>query len=247
MSASSIRTLVVDDEPLARRGLRARLAGVTDVDVVGECASGRAAVDEIRSLTPDLVLLDVQMPEVDGFEVIELVGPARMPNVIFVTAFDAYALRAFAAHAIDYLLKPIDDARFADALDRVRQRMRDRDAGALARQLASLLAAVGTATERMARIAVHDRGRVVLLDPDEIAWVGADGDYVRVHANGQRYLVRETLGAMEARLPSHQFVRIQRSTIVNVGRIGVLEPLPNREFLVRLRDGTQLRASRTYD
>ena len=248
MTASQIRTIIVDDEPLARRGIRARLAASGDVSVVGECANGRTAVESIHSLAPDLIFLDVQMPEVDGFGVVEAVTAERMPIVIFVTAYDSHALRAFEAHAIDYLLKPIDDARFAQALGRVRERVRDRTAGALAQQLSALLDDVTrAAAASLDRVAVRDRGRVVLLDPRDIEWVAADGDYLRVNASARSYLVRETLTAMEARLPALRFVRIHRSSIVNVAHIAALEPLPNREFVVVLRDGTQLRSSRSYE
>ncbi len=248
MTASQIRTIIVDDEPLARRGIRARLAASGDVSVVGECANGRTAVESIHSLAPDLIFLDVQMPEVDGFGVVEAVTAKRMPIVIFVTAYDSHALRAFEAHAIDYLLKPIDDARFAQALGRVRERVRDRTAGALAQQLSALLDDVTRAgAASLDRVAVRDRGRLVLLDPRDIEWVAADGDYLRVNASARSYLVRETLTAMEARLPALRFVRIHRSSIVNVAHIAALEPLPNREFVVVLRDGTRLRSSRSYE
>ena len=248
MTAPHIRTLIVDDEPLARRGIRARLAASSDVSVVGECSSGRTAVESIHSLAPDLIFLDVQMPEVDGFAVVESVTAARMPIVIFVTAYDSHALRAFEAHAIDYLLKPIDDVRFAEALSRVRERVRDRAAGVLAQQLSALLADVTRAASvPLDRVAVRDRGRLVLLDPHDIEWVAADGDYLRITASARSYLVRETLTAMEARLPAARFVRIHRSSIVNVAHIGALEPMPNREFVVVLRDGTRLRSSRSYE
>jgi two-component system LytT family response regulator len=228
MSATSIRTLIVDDEPLARRGIRARLTAA-DIETVGECDGGRTAIDAIHALAPDLVFLDVQMPEVDGFAVIESIGAEHMPIVIFLTAFDAHAVHAFDCQALDYLLKPIDDARFAEALSRVRERMRDR-------------------ASRMAeRIAVRDRGRVALLDPRDIEWVAADGDYVRIHTSARSYLVRETLTAMADRLLAPRFVRIHRSTIVNVEQIGELRPMPNREFVIVLRDGTKLRSSRSYD
>jgi two-component system LytT family response regulator len=247
MTTSHIRALIVDDEPLARRGIRARLAAFTDVSVVGECANGRTAVDSIHSLAPDLIFLDVQMPEVDGFAVVESVTAERMPIVIFVTAYDSHALRAFEAHAIDYLLKPIDDTRFAQALGRVRERVRDRTAGALAERLSALLADVSrTAAPSLDRVTVRDRGCVVLLDPRDIEWVAADGDYLRISASARSYLVRETLTAMEARLPASRFARIHRSSIVNVEHIAALEPLPNREFVVVLRDGTRLRSSRSY-
>jgi two-component system, LytTR family, response regulator len=245
MSAALIRTLIVDDEPLARRGIRARLTA-PDFEIAAECASGRAAIDAIRALTPALVFLDVQMPEIDGFAVVEAIGVDRMPVVIFVTAFDAYALRAFESHAIDYLLKPIDDARFTDSLRRVRERMRDRAAGALAMQLAAMLTA--RMAERPAhRLAVRDRGRVTLVEPHDVEWIAADGDYVRITAGTRTFLMRETLTAMAARLVPPRFVRIHRSTIVNVEHIRELKPLANREFLVVMRSGIQLRSSRTFD
>lgn len=248
MNTSSIRTIIVDDESLARRGIRARLAASSDIEVVGECENGRTAVDSIRSLAPDLMFLDVQMPEVDGFAVVESISAERMPIVIFVTAYDTHALRAFETHAIDYLLKPIDDTRFAEALTRVRERVRDRAAGALAHRLGALLADLArAAAPQVDRIAVRDRGRLVLLDPRDVEWVAADGDYVRIIAGARSYLVRETLTAMAARLLPPRFARIHRSTIVNVEHIAELQPMPNREFVVVLRDGTRFRSSRSYE
>jgi two-component system LytT family response regulator len=247
MTAASIRTLIVDDEPLARRGIRARLTAL-DFEIAGECASGRAAIESIRALSPALVFLDVQMPEIDGFAVVDAIGVEHMPVVIFVTAFDAYAVRAFESHAIDYLLKPIDDARFSDALRRVRVRLRDRAAGALAIQLAAMLAQrVHVSAPPSPRLAVRDRGRVVLLEPGDVECVAADGDYVRIAAGERTFLMRETLTAMAALLAPPRFVRIHRSTIVNVERIRELKPLPNREFLVVMESGTRLRSSRTFD
>jgi two-component system LytT family response regulator len=247
VSAAPIRTLIVDDEPLARRGIRARL-GATDFEIVGESASGRAAIDEIRGLTPALVFLDVQMPGIDGFAVVDAIGVERMPIVIFVTAFDVYALRAFESHAIDYLLKPIDDARFSDTLGRVRERLRERASGALAAQLSAMLTQrVHLSAPSAPRLAVRDRGRVVLLDPHDVEHVAADGDYVRITAGARTYLVRETLTAMAARLAPPRFVRIHRSTLVNVEHVRELRPLLNRELLVVMRSGAQLRSSRTFD
>lgn len=245
--STAIRALIVDDEPLARRGIRARLAAASDFEIVGECAGGRAGIESIRALAPDLVFLDVQMPEVDGFAVVDAIGVEHMPIVIFVTAFDAYALRAFEMHAIDYLLKPIDDSRFSNALGRVRERVRDRAAGVLSTRLATMLARIQQAPPSPSpRLTVRDRGRVVLLDPRDVEWISADGDYVRITAGARTYLVRETLTAMAARLLP-PLVRIHRSTIVNVAHIGELAPLPNREYLVMMRSGARLRSSRTYD
>jgi two-component system LytT family response regulator len=233
MRETKLRVLVVDDEPLARRGVRARLLGHEDMDVVGEAENGLDAVWAIRQLAPDLVFLDIQMPGLDGFGVVEKVGVARMPVVVFLTAFDEHALKAFEAQALDYLLKPIDDERFATALERARRRIAERRAGAVTR-LPGL------------RIAARDRGRVLLLDANEIDWIEADGDYVRVHAGDRGLLLRETMTAIESRLPPEKFVRIHRSTIVNVSSVRELVPHVNREFIVVLNPGARVKLSRGY-
>ena len=225
-----MRVLVVDDEPLARRGVVARLARHPDVELAGECATGRDAVRAITEHPPDVVFLDVQMPAMDGFAVVEAVGVERMPLTVFLTAHDTHALRAFEVQASDYLLKPIDDERFDGALARVRRR----------------LAEQRTPQQGDERLVIRDRGRMVLLGVDEVDWVGAEKDYVRVYTRGRSHLVRETMTAMESRLPAAQFARIHRSAIVNLARIRELRPQANREFTVVLRDGTQLRLSRSY-
>jgi two-component system, LytTR family, response regulator len=236
-----IRALVVDDEPLARRGIRVRLERAGGVDVIGECANGADAISAIRDLDPDLVFLDVQMPGLGGFDVIERVGVDQMPPVVFVTAYDAHALRAFDVHALDYLLKPIDDERFDTAVERARRRIAERQAGAADRQLAAALEDL-----RARRILIKDRGRVVIVNESDVDWIEAEGDYVRVHAGGRGHLLRETMASMEQRLDPASFARIHRSTIVNVSRIKELKPHTNREYTVVLRDGTQLRLSRSY-
>jgi two-component system LytT family response regulator len=261
-----IRALIVDDEPLARRGIRARLERAGGYTVVGECTSGREAIDAIREHAPAVVFLDVQMPGVDGFGVIDAIGADQMPVVIFVTAFDDHALKAFEAHAFDYLLKPIDDDRFASTIERVRNRVVEREESEVARRLAALMHEIRPALETAgeqgtarpaatadpsgvapaSRIIVRDRDRVLLVDPADIDWIGADGDYVRVHTGGKSHLIRDTMAAMEQRLDSATFVRIHRSTIVNTSRIRELRPYSSREFAVILRDGTRLRLSRRY-
>ena len=258
-----IRTIIVDDEPLARRGIRARLERAGGYSVVAECGSGREAVAAIREHAPSVVFLDVQMPGLDGFDVIEQIGADRMPVVIFVTAYDTHALRAFDAHAFDYLLKPIDDERFAVTLDRTRRRVVEREESEVARRLAALMHDLrpaldaADAGQRRAdmgepspatpnRIAIRDRDRVIFVDVADIDWVGADGDYVRIHAHGKSHLVRDTMAAMEQRLDPATFVRIHRSSIVNVARIRELRPYSGREYAVILRDGTRLRLSRRY-
>jgi two-component system, LytTR family, response regulator len=225
-----MRVLVVDDEPLARRGVIARLRRHADVELAGDCATGREAVRMITERPPDVVFLDVQMPGMDGFAVVEAVGVERMPLTVFLTAHDTHAVRAFEVEASDYLLKPIDDERFDAALARVRRRLAEQRP-------------VRRAPERLV---IRDRGRMVLLEPEEVDWVGAEKDYVRVYARGRSHLVRETMAAMESRLPAARFARIHRSAIVNLARIRELRPQANREFTVVLRDGTQLRLSRSY-
>ena len=234
-----IRTLIVDDEPLAREGLRVRLSRESDVDIVGEAIDGDSAIEAIHALTPDLVFLDVQMPGLGGFDVLERVSGTHLPVVIFVTAYDQYALKAFDVHALDYLLKPIDDERFDVAVARARRRITERTAAG--RQLAAVLAEV-----RDRRILIKDRGKVIIVNEADVDWIEAEGDYVRVHTGGRGHLLRETMAAMAERLDPARFARIHRSTIVNVSRIRELKPHPNREYTVVLQDGTRLKLSRGY-
>jgi len=220
-----IRALIVDDEPLARRGIRARLESAGDVSVIGECRDGQQAVDAIRRLSPSLVFLDVRMPDMSGFDVIERVGVERMPVTILVTAYDSHAIRAFDVQALDYVLKPIDSDRLRQAVARARRRLGD----------------VGHA-----RIAIRDRGRTVLLDQDQVTRIEADGDYVRLYAAGATYLVRETMTAMEARLDGARFVRIHRSIIVHRRHVREIVRAGRSELIVALADGAHVKASRRY-
>jgi two-component system LytT family response regulator len=222
-----VKVIIVDDEPLARRGIRARLERLGDVEIIAECASGVAAVRAIRERTPDVVFLDVQMPSLDGFGVVEEVGVDNMPVTIFVTAYDTHAIRAFDASALDYLLKPIDDERFARAVERARRRLAER-------------------RQRAERIVVRDRGRAIFLEPDDIDWIAAEGDYVRIQSGGRGHLLRETMTAMEKRLDPTCFARIHRSAIVNVERVTQIRRHGDRDYLVTLRDGTRLKMSRTF-
>ena len=251
-SQGAWRTVIVDDEPLAREGIRARLAALGGFDVVDECGSGRAAIAAIRSQRPDVVFLDVQMPIVDGFAVISEVGADAMPATVFVTAHDHYALRAFDAQAIDYVLKPIDDERFARTVDNVRKRLRESRESGVAQQLASLLdrlerpAAAADSPARRGHLVARDGARTELVPFDEIDYVTADGDYVRVYAGKRQLLLRLTMNRIEAALPASAHVRIHRSAIVNVARIRTLEVLPNADLTVVLKSGVTLRASRSY-
>jgi two-component system LytT family response regulator len=232
-----IRTLIVDDEPLARRAVRQPLAALGDFEVVGEAGHGAEAVAAIGALRPDLVFLDVQMPEMDGFGVIATIGMDAMPLTVFVTAFDAYAVRAFEAEALDYLLKPFDDRRFAHVIERVRRRIGDGDD-----QRDRLRAVLGAQSTLVAR----GNGTARLIRVDEIDWIAAAGDYAEVHAGGRATLLHESLASLEARLPRVAFARIHRSAIIRLDRLAEVRPGSHGDGIVRLACGTELRFSRRY-
>jgi two-component system, LytTR family, response regulator len=244
----TIRALIVDDEPLARRGLARHLVAEGDVEVVGECGDGASAVAAIGELAPDLVFLDVEMPEVDGFDVVRAVGAGAMPAVIFVTAFDQYAVRAFDVHALDYVLKPIDVARFRVAVARARERLARPEANDLAARIAAALADIGRAAPPTfaKRLAVKSDGRVTLVDVGDVDRIEAAGNYVEIVAAGKRHLMRETMASLEARLDPERFVRVSRSAIVNADRVRELRPMFNGDVVVVLRDGTEVSAGRRY-
>ncbi len=241
-----IRTLIVDDEPLARQRLRDLLRAEPDVLVLGECGDGREAIDAIRREAPDLVFLDVQMPAPDGFGVVRAVGAGRMPAVIFVTAYDRYALQAFEVRALDYLLKPFDRERFRKALGHARSQVERARAGELADRLAALLDEVRPVPRAVERLVVKAGGRVFFLRAAEIDWVEAAGNYLRLHVGADVHLLRETMNGLEARLGPDQFLRIHRSTLVNVDRIREVQPLFHGDHVVILQDGTELAMSRGY-
>ena len=243
----TIRVLIVDDEPIARRGIRHHLGAETDVEVVGECGDGAAAVAAIAELAPDLVFLDVEMPQLGGFDVVEAVGAAAMPEVIFVTAFDRYAVRAFDVHAVDYVLKPIDRERFRAAVDRARERLaRSRESAA--ERIAAALEELGRAPvpRRARRLAIKSDGRVRLVDIDAVDRVEAAGNYVEVHSGSQARLLRETLSSLEGRLDPERFVRVSRSALVNIERVREIRPMFHGDFVVVLRDGAEIPGSRRY-
>ncbi|HYC88800.1 MAG TPA: LytTR family DNA-binding domain-containing protein [Thermoanaerobaculia bacterium] len=232
-----MRTLIVDDEPIARRGMRRLLESESDVEIVGEAGSGAAAVEAIESLRPDLVLLDIQMPEMDGLEVVAAIGADRMPSVVFVTAYDRYAIDAFDCNAADYVLKPVDPERLHRALERARQR-KPRD---LEERLARILDA-----SRPRRLVVRSAGRIQFVDVDEIDWITAEDNYVRIHATGKTFLMRETVTGIEQRLDPREFLRIRRSTIVRVSRIQEVRTLLNGTFEILLADGTRVTSARRF-
>jgi two-component system LytT family response regulator len=247
MTAAKIRALVVDDEPLARKFIRRLLKDEPAVEVVGECGDGRQAVAAIHTHRPDLVFLDIQMPELDGLAALEAVAPGRMPQVIFTTAYEQYALRAFELHALDYLLKPFDQARFMRALQHAKERLGDERARAEEhRQVAALLENIKERPRFLERLFVKAEGRIVCVRADEIDWLEADDKYVHLHAGRKNYMVRQTLSGMEAQLDPQRFLRIHRSALVNVERIAELRPLVGGEHTVLLTDGTELTLSRTY-
>ncbi|MCA1560126.1 MAG: LytTR family DNA-binding domain-containing protein [Acidobacteria bacterium] len=244
--SAKTRVLIADDEPLARERLRMLLASEDWVQVVAECQDGREAVVAIQKLHPDLVFLDVQMPGATGFDVIEGVGAARMPPVIFVTAYDRYALRAFDVHALDYLLKPFDRERFQQALGRARQQLERSSNGELERRLLELVQDLRPVPQRFERFVIKSGGRVFFVRADEIDWIEAAGNYVKLHVGTQSHLFRETMNAIEAQLDPDIFFRIHRSHIVNIERVKELQPWFNGEYVVFLRSGARLTLSRGY-
>jgi two-component system LytT family response regulator len=242
----TIRVCIVEDEPLARERIRTLLATVPDVEVVAECANDGDAVAVIRDARPDLLFLDVQMPVMDGFDVLQALGDAVPRSVVFVTAHDQDALRAFDVHALDYLLEPFDGRRFAKALQRVRAGLA-RETPAVNERLLSLLEDLRRQKRARQRIVLKNAGRVSFLEVDEIDWVEAEGNYVRLHVGAHSHLLRETMKGIQARLDGERFIRIHRSAIVNTDRIKELHPLFHGEYAVILRDGTRLTSSRGPD
>lgn len=258
-----IRTVIVDDEELARRGIELRLRTHADVDIVSQCANGREALEAITSAKPDLVFLDIQMPGLSGLDVIERLPQESLPLIVFVTAFDRYALDAFDAQALDYLLKPINDVRFTQTLERVRTLLLQRQAAAQREQLMKLLAATrgtGAIDEQSLRehlqdngaaqyadiLPIRDQSDTVRVHVATIDWIDAAGDYMCVHAKGTTYVLRETMKSLEAILDPRVFSRVHRSTIVNISRVRRLRPHTNGEYFLTLEDGQEVKLSRSY-
>lgn len=240
-----IRVLIIDDEPLARRKIRRMLARDPEVEILGDCANGREAIPAIDARNPDLVFLDVQMPEIDGFDVLESIPAAKIPLVIFVTAYDQYALRAFEVSAVDYLVKPFDRRRFEKALQRAKSRLATERGGDLNRQTLALLAELRAKSSHIERLVIKAGGRAFFLKTEEIDWIEAEGKYVRLHAGKESYLLREAIGGLEGQLDPKKFPRIHRSTIVNIDRVRELQPWFHNEYRVILKDGTELMLSRS--
>jgi len=244
-----MRVVIVDAESLGQHELCARLATEVDVDVVRVCATGREAVRAIRDVAPDLVFLEIHLPDIDGFEVLRRLPAAPVPLVVFVTALDDHALQAFEVQAVGYLRKPIDDARLRAAVERARLLSTSHrlcDFEATVRKLLNQFHAIRSRLVYRKRLAVRTRHRTIVVSTADIDWITATGDYVTLHVAGKEHLVRQTITSLEAELDPDRFLRIHRSTIVQAARIGDLVSLRNGEFLVRLRDGTELKTSRTY-
>jgi len=246
-----IRAIIVDDEKPARRRLRELLEKQPDIAVVAECSNGAEAARQIRALQPDLLLLDVQMPGLDGFGVVDAVGAAQMPATIFVTAYDQYALKAFEVSALDYLLKPFSDERFERSLARVLSFVRTNRREEMSRRIISLLDQIQPKQPQNAGapldcLMIKDGGRLLFLRVEEIDWIEAAGVYVQVHTADKTWLHRISLSELEAKLDARQFLRIHRSTIVNVQKVRELHPHSHGDFLVLLHDGTELKLSRSY-
>ncbi|HLM02869.1 MAG TPA: response regulator [Pyrinomonadaceae bacterium] len=249
----NIRVLIVDDEPPARRGIRRLLEREADFEIAGEAGNGQTAAAKIESEKPDLVFLDIQMPLADGFSLVDAARAENLPEIVFVTAYDEHAIKAFEAGALDYVLKPIDPERFQKTLNRVRRRLSARETPAIEPELINLLRGLATKNETpnapqtfLERIPVKESGRVFFIDAREIDWIGACGNYIEIHAGRAKHLLRETMDGIESKLNPNEFLRIRRSTIVRVEKIKELHPLFNGEFAVILQDGTELSSSRRY-
>jgi two-component system LytT family response regulator len=244
MIVPNIRAIIADDEGLARTKLRLLLSSETGISVVAECGDGKQAVDAVLVHKPDLLLLDIQMPDLDGFEVLKQIPAEQMPLVIFTTAYDQYAIRAFEAHALDYLLKPFNQERLHNALERVKAELLKSHEHSLRSRILDMLGDVKPDSPQLRRLVIRSAGRVVFLDLNEVDWIEAAANYVKLHVGRDSFLLREGIGHISARLDPDRFVRIHRSSIVNVSRIRELQPCDSGEYIAVLRDGKELSCSR---
>jgi two-component system, LytTR family, response regulator len=244
--ATCIRTLIVDDESLARERIRDMLASDPSIEIVDECSTGEEAICSIHQHSPDLVFLDVEMPGADGFSVLEALPADQMPAVIFVTAYDQYAVRAFDFYALDYLLKPFDRDRFDKALARAKAEIASVRGDALSERILKAIEDIKTKPVHLERLVIKLNGHVFFMKTDEIDWLEAEGNYVRLHSGKESYLLRDTISALESQLDPKKFIRVHRSAIVNVDRISELQPWFHGEYRILLREGVQLTLSRTY-
>jgi two-component system, LytTR family, response regulator len=241
-----IRTLIVDDEPPARELISTLLRDEPDIEVIGECGNGSDAVAAIRNSSPDLVFLDVQMPRLDGFGVVAALDVRRLPLLVFVTAYDKHAVRAFELHALDYLLKPFEYDRLHESVQRARLSLHRDSSEAYRERVLGLLQELCVKSQSWDRLVIRESGRVIFVKPDEIDWIDAQGNYLRLHVGKTSYLLRETMGTAEARLAPKKFLRVSRSTLVNLERIKEWQPLFHGDSVVILNDSTRLTVSRVY-
>ena len=244
-SSKCIRTLIVDDESLARERIREMLEADPEIEIVGDCTNGKEAIPAISKLKPDLIFLDVEMPGIDGFEVLTSLDPERMPAVIFVTAYDQYAVRAFEIYALDYLLKPFDRERFERSLRRAKEQLLN-TSESMNERILSALEQIKTRPVHLERLVIKMNGHVFFIKAGEIDWLEAEGNYVRLHAGKESYLLRDTISALEAQLDPKQFLRVHRSAMVNIDRIQELQPWFHGEYRIILREGVVLTLSRSY-
>ena len=242
----NIRTLIVDDEPPARELIARLLRDEPDVEIVAQCGDGRSAIQAVRRFSPDLVFLDVQMPGIDGFGVLENLPEDRCPMIVFVTAYNQHAVRAFEVHAVDYVLKPFEYDRLKKAVERVRRKMDGSERVGESARLRALLEEWKKDSQLWDRLPVREAGRVTFVRSEEIDWVEAEGNYVRLHLGKQTHLLRETMGATESRLAAKKFLRISRSSLVNLERVKEWQPLFHGDSVLILKDGTRLTVSRNY-
>ena len=241
-----IRAIIVDDEPLARKKLKLFLADEPEFDVIAECSNGAQAISAIGKHRADVVFLDIQMPEIDGFGVLESLSPQRLPFIVFVTAHDAYALKAFEVRALDYLLKPYDRSRLRQTLSRVRAAIQHASIEKQQVQILSLLADLKTHRKQPERLLIRSAGRVYFVNVDDIEWAEAEGNYVSLHVGSESHLIRQTMSALEQRTDPQRFVRIHRSTLVNVARVKEIQPWFEGEYVAILSNGKRLNVSRPY-
>jgi two-component system, LytTR family, response regulator len=241
-----IKTLIVDDEPLARKRIKQLLSGEPDVEIIGECGDGKAAIAALRDLQPDLIFLDVEMPGASGIEVLEKSRPDALPAVIFVTAYDEFTIKAFDFHAVDYLLKPYSEDRFREAVNRARRQVGQKGKQALNERFADLFDYLKLNQNYLQRLIVNVKDRLITLPVGEIDWIETYGNYLKIHTRGKSYLLREMMNNLSARLDPEKFVRIHRSTLVNLDRVKEFQMMFGGQYAVILRDGTELTLSRNY-
>ncbi len=240
-----LKAVIVDDETIARIGIRSLLSREPDIDVIAECRNGAEALEAVTAHKPDLMFLDIQMPELDGFGVLQRLRPEHAPVVIFVTAYDEHALRAFEAHALDYLLKPVNEARFASALLRAREHIHSRSADRLARRLLATVEEL-KGQQSPDRLVIRTSGRLLFVQLADIDWIEAADNYVCIHAGGKSHMLSEKISALEERLDQRRFIRVHRSRMVNLDKVREVHPMFNGDYVFLLRDGTEISSGRNY-